>query len=793
MITQQIYDYTYNLFEYPEALIAIIPLIILTIIILSIRFVKIQEEKELTKRRKRVRIFMFLTRAIIISLLLIAIASPYFAVEKTIEGDPFVRILIDNSSSMQLFDTSIANELKDAISKELKVEVKKIGDKLSSPIGDEVLDNMRNGEHILLVSDGNSNQGALLGDVALYASKINSTINTIKINPKESDARVMITGPSKTLENIENTFTVDINRVGNIGKVILQVTVDGENLYNGPIDKDQYTFTRKFQDGYHRIEAKINTLDLFQQNNLYYKTVKVVPKPKLGFFSEKESPMLTLLKQVYEVDEVNLDNDLSKYHSVIINDINADKLERHVDKLNDFISDGNGMMVVGGVSSYDRGAYKDSEFESLLPVFVASAGKEEGDINIVVVIDISGSTGSKSKDTKTVDIEKAQTVSVLNDLKPDNRLAVVAFNSKAYIIDQLSYIYEKTDLVEKVAKLKDGGGTLIDTGIMAALDLMRGVDGAKNIIIISDGITQLAPRTYAAAELASQIGAKIYTVGVGPRPNENLMKAIASMANGIYYKADQSNKLRILFGDTEGLENDKWNIVILNPNHFITEELELKAGILGYNQVVPKTTAQLLATTSGADPLLTVWRYGLGRVAAYTTDDGTIYGGEVLGKEESKLITRTINWLVGDPDRRAERFVDISDTEINIPTEIMIKSDQPPKAEGIVFYKTEENMYKGTIIPTKQGFQQMQDAIFAVNYNDEYTDLGINEELENIVTSTGGQRYEVDDARQIIQDIKQKSKKTIVTREPYRWPFIIVAIIIFLLEILVRKMLKSRG
>ena len=41
--------------------------------------------------------------------------------------------------------------------------------------------------------------------------------------------------------------------------------------------------------------------------------------------------------------------------------------------------------------------------------------------------------------------------------------------------------------------------------------------------------------------------------------------------------------------------------------------------VLGYNRVAPKTKAEVLLTI-GDDPLLAVWSYGRGRVAAFTSD-----------------------------------------------------------------------------------------------------------------------------------------------------------------------------
>ena len=65
-----------------------------------------------------------------------------------------------------------------------------------------------------------------------------------------------------------------------------------------------------------------------------------------------------------------------------------------------------------------------------------------------------------------------------------------------------------------------------------------------------------------------------------------------------------------------------------------------------------------MITTDIGDPVLTVGRYGLGRVAALTTDYVT-YGFELLNKDNSLLFTRTINWIIGDPERNNDNFIAI--------------------------------------------------------------------------------------------------------------------------------------
>ena len=411
----------------------------------------------------------------------------------------------------------------------------------------------------------------------------------------------------------------------------------------------------------------------------------------------------------------------------------------------------------------------------------------------MLVVDISGSTSAAFGTSTTVDMEKALALGAYKDLSANTRLAVVAFNTKSYLVSEPSYVYEKQGLEDKIGRLSHGGGTLVSSGLLKAIQMLEEMAGGKNIILISDGKTQGEAATTEAAKLAQTLGIKIYTVGVGPTTNEALMQQIAQLANGVYFRATESSRIKILFGDLdeEEQQSNKMNLQILDSNHFITAGLTPSAFIYGFNNAVPKTTARMLATTSTGEPILTVWRLGLGRIAALTTDEGGDWAGDLLGKKNSNLLTRTFNWAIGDPERKSQEFIEIPDTRINEPTEVIVKSKTVPKSEQGVFYKIDEDLYATTITPTETGFQNILTATFAANYPSEYEMMGFNPELKSITDSTGGKIFNKNDIDGIIEFTKTRAKRTVVTKETIRQPFIIAAIILLLIEIFIRRITRK--
>jgi hypothetical protein len=214
---------------------------------------------------------------------------------------------------------------------------------------------------------------------------------------------------------------------------------------------------------------------------------------------------------------------------------------------------------------------------------------------------------------------------------------------------------------------------------------------------------------------------------------------------------------------------------------------DIHATVSGYNYAVPKPAARTLVTTHKNIPILVVWRFGLGRVVSITTDDGLKWAGDLLNKKNSKLLTRGINWAIGDLGRQKSYDVTIRDTVLGKSTNVNVISREMPQSEGLSFAKIDTNLYSSVYTPTDTGYKEILGATFAVNNNDEYEKLGINPEFTNLVEKTGGQIFDPNDIEKIIEFIRAKSKRIKIDSTDYRWPFAIIAMLLFLTEIAIRR------
>lgn len=786
------------MYSYAILLLAIlIPFLTYIIYKNFIKFENSLEKQEFKKKRRGIRLFMLYTRTFIFVCLVIAIATPFTERVVTLPGNPSLKILVDNSSSFQLFEEDI-DALKTSLETRIPVNVVYIAEGETSKIGDAIIHNAAGDDNLLLVTDGNNNKGRSLGDVILFASTLNTSINMLDVSPVKSDISIKVIGPKEVIVGTENEFIIMVTNVGDELTYHVEVTVDdriviGEEAY-GTRD---FSFKERFAgEGHRKIVAKLTGVDEndhFEQNNIFYKAVKVSPRPRLLYVVEKVSPMLSVLNTIYNIDAgpaipTNLD-----YDAIIIDDIHSSQINSRVDELSDFISEkGNGLLVVGGLNSYDGGAYKDSLFETLLPVNVGQAELEQKrSANVVVVIDISESTGY-TQGTGSIDFEKSLAVAMLDDFRPDDAVGVVAFNHLAYLVSPLTRLGDKGNITSRILSLQDVGGTVVLAGLQKADAMLSQSRGSKYMIVISDGMTQLKEEAIEFAESLSNRGMKIYTVGVGDKTNRGFMQNLAVAGRGIYFEPEKSQHLRLLFGSSAEPLRDALSLVIFDGSHFISRGVELSAKVSGFNYVVPKPTGRRIITTNEGYPIITIGRYGLGRVAALTTDNGEKWGGELLNRDNFRLTGRLVNWVIGDLSRNKRYDIAIEDTNLGEKINIVVVSDEFPQSEELIFSKVDANLYLATTEATEEGFYEYNGAIGAVNYKKEYEKLGLNQELIDVVTASGGHIFKSEDADSIVETIKTVSKRRKLEFITYRWPFVSAAVILFLLEIFVRRLRENK-
>ncbi len=174
----------------------------------------------------------------------------------------------------------------------------------------------------------------------------------------------------------------------------------------------------------------------------------------------------------------------------------------------------------------------------MLPVRVGNA--TGGESNIVILVDVSGSAESG------LSVQKAVALDVLDQLGDENQVGVVAFNQNAYRVSEMQALGQnRAETADKIRRLESGGATDIAVGLQGADELLDDREGT--IILLSDGQDRLGPPAAVANQLGRE-GTRVVSVGVGKRVGVATMRQIASESGGSYFAADETERLRLLFG-----------------------------------------------------------------------------------------------------------------------------------------------------------------------------------------------------------------------------------------------------
>jgi len=204
-------------------------------------------------------------------------------------------------------------------------------------------------------------------------------------------------------------------------------------------------------------------------------------------------------------------------------------------------------------------------------------------VDIVVVLDTSTSMLAEDFRVGNSRVNRYDVVKeVVKDFikkRKDDRIAMVAFAGRAYTVCPLSTDYtwlnENLDRV-RVGMIEDA--TAIGSAIATSVTrLQTSKTKSKIIILLTDGVNNAGTISpLVAAEAAKAFKIKIYTIGVGskglvPYPmkdaygrtvyqnipieiDEAILKKIAEVTGGTYYRATDTETLRKIYDEINRLE-----------------------------------------------------------------------------------------------------------------------------------------------------------------------------------------------------------------------------------------------
>jgi len=735
----------------------------------------------------RSRRLLFVSRLVVVALLVVAAMGPYTVQTRETPGEPRVTLLTDESESMGVYPNVTEEVVADIEAAGVPVTQATVGSGTDSRIGDGTVANLRENGTVVVLSDGQVTTGRSLQTASEAAASLNATVSTVDVSPDRTERAVSLSGPSTATIGLSSRFVVSLSGVEAEEPVPVEVSVDGETVREAEIAAgDRIRVNQTFEErGTHRVTATIESDDVYDRNDVFYHTVRVVEKPDILYVAEGEYPLRGYLDSLYNVTEASsIPADLDGYAAVVVQDVPAGRLG-NVSALQEHVISGGGLVSVGGQNAYESGGYGESPIASLLPVRVGEA--TGGATNIVLLIDISGST------REDLDVQKGIALDVLDQLGDVNQIGVVAFGNDAYRVAAIQELGgSREEIADRIRRLRPEAksGTDIANGLLGA-DEMLG-DRRGTIILLSDGFVANPDRPVVVANQLGRQGQRIIGVGAAQRVNVPVMRRIAEESGGTYFEASERNRLRLLFGAaSRQFEGD--GLTIVTPGTFITSGVELTASPGQANEVAVKSGADYQVATADGSPAIASWRFGLGRAVSITTfaDDGTL--GGLLEEPDSLVVTKSVNYAIGDPARSSTGVIRVGDARVGETASLTYRGEERPTAPDVNFRQVSERTYEGEFTPESAGYNEVLDATYAANYPREYATFGTSRELNALVRATGGQSFEPDEGAAIARLAQEQSTEIRSVRDSWDWVALLVALLAFALEVGFRRLQVYRG
>ena len=363
--------------------------------------------------------------------------------------------------------------------------------------------------------------------------------------------------------------------------------------------------------------------------------------------------------------------DLVIFCNAPASDFRGDQLELLRKWVRDF---GGGFVMTGGENSFGADGYYRTPVEEVLPVRATFEREEETpSLGLVLVIDRSGSmTGEK------LEMAKSAAQAAVDLLSPRDYAGVVAFANEAFWAADLQSAVAKRSIENSIASITPGGGTNIAPGMATALQGLRSSPAKiKHVILLTDGISQPGP----FQELTRQMEWEritVSTVAVGSDADTRLLAQIAKWGNGRYYYTDSSDNIpRIFTLETmRATESSLWEDAVLavpRSAHAVTGGIywEQAPPLLGLNVTQLKAGAEMpLSTDAGDLPLFALWRYGLGQVAAFTSDACARWAAEWLAWPGYAKFWTQLARQITRLNQRHDLSVDVKEREGRIHVDV---------------------------------------------------------------------------------------------------------------------------
>ncbi len=488
---------------------------------------------------------------------------------------------------------------------------------------------------ILLVSDGNENEGALTR-AAWQARELGVPIDTIALAGRQKpQILVEVMGLPAAVFTGEQ-FPVDLT-IYAPKAVTAQVELDAEGKTIGnhavPLTPGENRI---------RIRASLNAagaIDIsgrVQADTLgesRFEGALSVRRPRVLWITQDPAGSEKHIAGILAANKFDLTlaralpDTLDDTQLLVFNNINFEQMKTEdKQRIEKFVQGGGGTLWIAGENNMyvDHKNLPEDPVERTFPAKLAPP-REPEDTVVVLVIDKSA-----SMEGKKIELSRQAATGVVENLRPEDQVGVLIFDNSFQWTVPIRKADDKPLLKRLIAGINPDGGTQIPAALTEAYKKILPLTATfKHIVLLTDGISEEGDSMKLAKDAADH-KITISTIGLGQDVNKPFLEKIATGAGGkSYFLNDPSGLEQILLHDvkehtgTVAIEKSI-AVDVKHPSDLLDKvDMTKVPNLQGYVRFDAKSSANEVLQVDGKDPLLITWQYGLGRATVFASDAKT--------------------------------------------------------------------------------------------------------------------------------------------------------------------------
>ena len=345
-------------------------------------------------------------------------------------------------------------------------------------------------------------------------------------------------------------------------------------------------------------------------------------------------------------EQIDMNHDLENYSFVLIDNVKSERLSpKFQQELEQYIFNGGGLGMLGGLSSFGLGGYYETPLEKALPVYMPPRSYRKS-LAVVFIIDSSGSMlGETDKlinvngmiqtvvqtpheTERPIFFAKESAKRVIKSMRGVD-VGVVSFNKSASLVAPIQRVTEDNLdwFMDSVDSISAGGGTRFYPALKGAMTILSSQSYEKiEFIFLSDGAPSDWSATQSVMAELKEKNIRLSTIAFGVNADKDKLLKMAEITGGSFFESDLAPNLSKVF--EEAAEKVFGPPVVMREmqvkwvpqQNFIEPKPTNLPKILGYVATSPKDRGQVILASERGDPIFSIWNYGLGSSFAWTPD-----------------------------------------------------------------------------------------------------------------------------------------------------------------------------